>query len=174
MEIRDKRGKNKYCAHHQDHGQNTDSCRTLAAEVQNMIEEGKLQQYVKKDPARVNTLDLRQIRVSHARVNSASRKAQENATRLKLRQINDWRISNKVDYANLIGTETLEDGKTEIYFSEADLAGVYQPRNDVIVILALIGMYKVHRVLVDTGSSISIIFSGAYSSMSLNESQVGR
>lgn len=40
------------------------------------------------------------------------------------------------------------------------------------MILALIGMYKVRRVLVDTGSSISVIFSGAYSSMSLSESQV--
>ncbi|XP_026436938.1 uncharacterized protein LOC113334930 [Papaver somniferum] len=170
------RDKNKYCAHHQDHRHNTDTCRTLAAEVQRMIEEGKLQQYVKKNPAQVNTLvntlDLREIRVSHVRVNSTSRKAQEDATRLKLRHINDWRLSNTVDYANLIGTEILEEGKTEISFSNAGLAGVYQPHNDAIVILALIGMYKVRRVLVDTGSSISIIFSGAYSSMSLNENQV--
>ncbi|XP_026429828.1 uncharacterized protein LOC113326292 [Papaver somniferum] len=137
-----------------------------------MIDEGKLQQYVKKNPSQVNTLDLREIRVSHARVNSTSRKADENATRLKMRHIQDWRISNKVDYANLIGTETLEEGKTEICFSVADLASVYQPHNDAIVILALIGMYKVRRVLVDTGSSISVIFYGAYTSMSLNESQV--
>ncbi|XP_026435107.1 uncharacterized protein LOC113332814 [Papaver somniferum] len=141
-----------------------------------MIEEGKLQQYVKNSPAQVNTLentlDLREIRVSHARVNTTSRKAQENATRLKLRHINDWRVSNKVDYASLIGTETLEEGKNEISFSNADLSGVYQPHNDAIVILALNGMYKVRRVLVDTGSSISVIFSGAYSSMNLTERQV--
>ncbi|XP_026459377.1 uncharacterized protein LOC113360040 [Papaver somniferum] len=171
-QIKDKRDKSKYYAHHRDHGHNTESCRTLATEVQKMIDEGKLQQYVKKNPSQVNTLDLREIRVSHARVNSTSRKAHENATRLKLRHIQDWRISNKVDYANLIGTETLEKGKIEICFSVADLAGVYQPHNDAIVILALIGMYKVRRVLVDTGSSISVIFYGAYTSMSLNESQV--
>ncbi|XP_026383294.1 uncharacterized protein LOC113278752 [Papaver somniferum] len=171
-ETRDKRDKNKYCAHHKDHGHNTDTCRALAAEVQKMIEEGKLQQYVKNSPAQVNTLDntldLREIRVSHARVNITSRKAQENATRLKLRHINDWRVSNKVDYASLIGTETLEEGKTEISFSNADLAEVYQPHNDAIMILALIQMYKVRRVR-DTGSSISVICSGAYSSMNLRE-----
>ncbi|XP_026399416.1 uncharacterized protein LOC113295282 [Papaver somniferum] len=172
VETKDKRDNNKYCGHHQDHGHNTDSCRTLAVEVQKMIEDGKLQQYVKKNLARVNALDLREIRVRHARVNSASRKAHEKATRLKLRHIHDWRISNKVDYANLIGTETLEEGKNEISFSNADLVGVYQPHNDATVILALIGMYKVRRVLVDTGSSISVIFSGAYSSMNFNEGQV--
>ncbi|XP_026410840.1 uncharacterized protein LOC113306068 [Papaver somniferum] len=142
-ETRDKRDKNKYFAHHKDHGHNTDTCRALATEVQKMIEEGKLQQYVKNSPAQVNTLpntlDLREIRV---------------------------------DYASLIGTETLEEGKTEISFSKANLSGVYQPHNDAIVILALIGMYKVRRVLVDTGSSISVIFSGAYSSMNLSEIQV--
>ncbi|XP_026411056.1 uncharacterized protein LOC113306319 [Papaver somniferum] len=171
VETKDKRDKNKYCAH-QDHGHNTDSCRTLAAQVQKMIEDGKLQQYVKKDLARVNALDLREIRVIHARVNSDSSKTHEKVTRLKLRHIHDWRISNKLDYANLIGTETLEEGKTEISLSNADLAGVYQPHNDANFILALIGMYKVRRVLVDTGSSISVIFSGAYSSMNLNEGQV--
>ncbi|XP_026458527.1 uncharacterized protein LOC113359045 [Papaver somniferum] len=175
-ETRDKRDKNKYFSHHKDHGHNIDTCRALAAEVQKMIEEGKLQQYVKNSPAQVNTLantlDLREIRVSHARVNTTSRKAQENATRLKLHHINDWRVSNKVDYASLIGTKTLEEGKTKISFSNADLAGVYQPHNDAIVILGLIGMYKVRRVLVDTGSSINVIFSGAYSSMNLSESQV--
>lgn len=101
----------------------------LSQQKSRMIEEGKLQQYVKKNPTQVstlaNTLDLREIRVSHARVNSTSRKALDNATRLKLRHINDWRILNKVDYASLIGTETLEEGKTEICFSNADLAGVY-------------------------------------------------
>ncbi|XP_026378372.1 uncharacterized protein LOC113272790 [Papaver somniferum] len=175
-ETRDKRDKNKYCTHHKDHGNNTDTCRALAAKVQKMIEEGKLRQYVKNSPAQVNTLAntlyLREIRVIHAIVNTTSRKAQENATRLKLRHINDWRVSNKVDYASLIGMETLEEGKTEISFSNADLAGVYQPHNDAIVILALIGMYKVRRFLVDTGSSISVIFSGAYSSMNLCERQV--
>ncbi|XP_026417519.1 uncharacterized protein LOC113313003 [Papaver somniferum] len=176
VETRDKRDNNKYCDHHNDHGHNTDTCRALATKVQKMIEEGKLQQYVKKNPTQVNTLantlDLREIRVSHAIVNTTSRKAQENATRLKLRHINDWRVSNKVDYASLIGTETLEEGKTEISFSNADLVGVYQPHNDAIVILALIGMYKVCRVLVDTGSSISVIFSGEYSSMNLSERKV--
>lgn len=129
VKTRDKRDKNKYYAYHKDHGNNTDTCCALSAEVQRMIEEGKLQQYVKKNPTQVstlaNTLDLREIRVSHARVNSTSRKALDNATRLKLRHINDWRILNKVDYASLIGTETLEEGKTEICFSNADLAGVY-------------------------------------------------
>ncbi|XP_026419649.1 uncharacterized protein LOC113315602 [Papaver somniferum] len=95
-ETRDKRDKSKCCAYHQDHGHDTETCRTLATEVQKMIKDGKLQQYVKKNPSYVNsminTLDLREIRV--------------------------------------------------------------------------------RRVLVDTGSSISVIFSGAHSSISLSESQV--
>ncbi|XP_026399908.1 uncharacterized protein LOC113295797 [Papaver somniferum] len=171
-DTKGKRDKSKFCAYHNDHGHTTDTCRTLASEVQKLVDEGKLQQYVKKDPSRINALNLQEIFVSHAKIDSASRKAHENATRLKIRQIQDWRILNKVDYVNLIGTETLEEGKTEISFINADFDGVYRPHNDTIVILTLIGMYKVRRVLIDTGSSISVIFSGAYSSMNLNEGQV--
>ncbi|XP_026441697.1 uncharacterized protein LOC113340856 [Papaver somniferum] len=47
------------------------------------------------------------------------------------------------------------------------MVGVYAPRNNVIVITAWIGMFRVHRILVDAGSSVSVLFSGAYSSMNL-------
>ncbi|XP_026417056.1 uncharacterized protein LOC113312523 [Papaver somniferum] len=139
-DTKGKRDKSKFCAYHNDNGHTTDTCRTLAFEVQKLVDEGKLQQYVKKDPSRINALNLQEIFVSHAKIDSASRKAHENATRLKIRQIQDWRNSNKVDYVNMIGTETLEEGKTEILFTNVDFDGVYRPHNDAIVILALIGM----------------------------------
>ncbi|XP_026430802.1 uncharacterized protein LOC113327899 [Papaver somniferum] len=65
------------------------------------------------------------------------------------------------------GAEIRELGCTKIEFSAADMIGVYAPHNYAIVITAWIGMCRVHRILVDTGSSVSVLFSGAYSSMNL-------
>ncbi|XP_026459809.1 uncharacterized protein LOC113360518 [Papaver somniferum] len=68
---------------------------------------------------------------------------------------------------NVNGAEIRELGCTNIEFSETYMIGVYAPHNDAIVITAWIGLFRVHQILVDTGSSGSVLFSGAYSSMNL-------
>ena len=41
--------KNKYCRFHKDHGHNTEDCRDLKKQVEELIRKGKLQKYVKKN-----------------------------------------------------------------------------------------------------------------------------
>ena len=41
--------KNKYCRFHKDHGHNTEDCRDLKEQVEELIRKGKLQNYVKKN-----------------------------------------------------------------------------------------------------------------------------
>ncbi|XP_026416728.1 uncharacterized protein LOC113312170 [Papaver somniferum] len=48
-ETRDKRDRSKYCKFHKDHGHKTENFRALQIEVQRMIDAGKLQEYMKKD-----------------------------------------------------------------------------------------------------------------------------
>ena len=43
-----KKEKNKYCRFHQNHGHRTDECRHLKDQVETLIQQGKLQKYVKK------------------------------------------------------------------------------------------------------------------------------
>ena len=42
------RDKNKYCCFHKDHGYNTEDCRDLKEQIEELIQKGKLQKYVKK------------------------------------------------------------------------------------------------------------------------------
>ena len=43
------RDKNKYCRFHKDHGHNTEDCRDLKEQVEELIQKGRLQKYVKKN-----------------------------------------------------------------------------------------------------------------------------
>ncbi|XP_026378430.1 uncharacterized protein LOC113272851 [Papaver somniferum] len=168
-ETRDKRDRSKYYKFHKDHGHKTENCRSLQIEVQRLIDVVKLQEYVKKDfgkgPGQFGT--TRVINVSHARIHSMTRRASEDETRRNLRQLKEWYLTNHIDFFNGNGAEIRELSCTKIKFSEADMIGVYAPHNDAIVITAWIGMFCVHQILVDTGSSVSVLFSGAYSSMNL-------
>ena len=40
--------KNKYCRFHKDHDHNTEDCRNLKEQIEELIRKGKLQKYVKK------------------------------------------------------------------------------------------------------------------------------
>ena len=42
------RDKNKYCRFHKDHGHNTEDCRDLKEQIEELIRKGKLQKYVNK------------------------------------------------------------------------------------------------------------------------------
>ncbi|XP_026416695.1 uncharacterized protein LOC113312156 [Papaver somniferum] len=120
-----------------------------------MIDAGKLQKYVKKDfgkgSGKFGTAHV--INVSHDRIHLMTRRASEDETRRKLRKLKEWYMTNHIDFLSGNGAEILELGCAKIEFAEADMIGVYAPHNDVIVITTWIGMFRVHRILVDTGSS---------------------
>ena len=53
----------------------------------------------------------------------------------------------------------------EIIFTDADGRWVHHPHNDPLVITTTIGNMNVHRTLVDNGSSVDILYLGAYEQM---------
>ncbi|KAJ0984220.1 hypothetical protein J5N97_002576 [Dioscorea zingiberensis] len=54
-----------------------------------------------------------------------------------------------------------------IEFTEEDLEGICQPQDDALVVVLDIGIFRMHRVLVDTGSSADIIFWDVFDRMKI-------
>ncbi|KAF9598995.1 hypothetical protein IFM89_033340 [Coptis chinensis] len=85
----------------------------------------------------------------------------------KIQKIGSWNHVNIINFKSGFYAETIvERGLT---FTEEDERGVYYPHNDVVVITTWVGIRRVQRILIDTGSSACILFSGCYSVMNLDE-----
>ncbi|XP_020417849.1 uncharacterized protein LOC109948606 [Prunus persica] len=61
-----------------------------------------------------------------------------------------------------------------ITFCEEEEEGILYPHDDPMIIRAEIADYDVGRVLIDTGSSVSVIFAEAFREKGINDSQVNR
>ncbi|XP_034218890.1 uncharacterized protein LOC117630254 [Prunus dulcis] len=61
-----------------------------------------------------------------------------------------------------------------ITFCQEEEEGILYPHDDPMIIRAEIADYDVGRVLIDTGSSVSLIFAEAFREMGINDNQVDR
>ena len=61
---------------------------------------------------------------------------------------------------------------TSITFSDSDLEGCQHPRDDPLVVRAVVANKTVHRVLVDNGSSADIIFASAFDKMGIGREKL--
>ncbi|XP_031265788.1 uncharacterized protein LOC116124228 [Pistacia vera] len=60
----------------------------------------------------------------------------------------------------------------EITFSEKDAVQLHHPNDDALVITPQIGCFNVHRMLVDNGSIVNILFQLAFEKMKLDEADL--
>ena len=61
---------------------------------------------------------------------------------------------------------------TTITFSDTDLEGCQHPPDDPLVIRAVVANKTVHRVLIDNGSSVDIIFASAFDKMGIGREKL--
>ena len=61
---------------------------------------------------------------------------------------------------------------TSITFSDSDLEGCQHPHDDPLVIRAVVANKTIHRVLIDNGSSIDIIFASAFHKMGIKREKL--
>ncbi|XP_024014994.1 uncharacterized protein LOC112088875 [Eutrema salsugineum] len=59
-----------------------------------------------------------------------------------------------------------------ILFTEADLRGVHMPHNDCLVVELQLGDVEVSRILIDTGSSVNVIFRETLKNMDFPDSEI--
>ena len=72
---------------------------------------------------------------------------------------------------NQSGRRTADTSLT-ITFTEEEAAKVMQPHDDALVVTLKIANHTIHRVLVDSGSSVDVIFKSAYDQMGIAQGKL--
>ena len=176
-DVRDKR---KYCRFHKDHGHYTEDCRDLKEQIEELIQRGKLQQYVKKgDSAKYGQKGQQrgfrrdEDQTQHhpqtalGEIKTITGGPTSGGSFRSLKKLYQRQVNSVHGLPPLTYRRTSQD----ICFSEEDARGVKQPHDNPLVIMILIEGFNTRRVLVDNGSSADIIYLSAFQQLKLNQTR---
>ncbi|GAV59925.1 LOW QUALITY PROTEIN: hypothetical protein CFOL_v3_03456, partial [Cephalotus follicularis] len=136
----EKRDLEKYRQYHRDHGHDTEECRQLKNQIEDMIQKGHLCKGV------IHTIyegvvsggDHKNARKAYGRQS------------LAVQQVHH--------------SKRLKSGGDEevISFSEVDYEGVRLPHDDPVVVTLMVELFTMKRILIDSGSSSDILYKHAF------------
>ncbi|XP_052176712.1 uncharacterized protein LOC127791020 [Diospyros lotus] len=168
------RTKSKFCAYHNEVGHTTSECWALKDAIEELIRRGRLRDYVvrpkdqqpkqlaQQSPHRAlepdQTPTVRTIFTIHGgpHIAGTSNRSHE-------------RYIREAGHLLLVGDGSQEapskkakvDSK-DVSFTKDDTKGVHWPHNDTLMIRARIGNMEVQRIMVDTGSSVNVMYKGCF------------
>ena len=171
--------RNKYCRFHKDHGYYTKDCRDLKEQIEELIQKGKLQKYVKKG-------EYSKFRGGNKNQHESSSRSDDRSFQPLQDVIGEIKMTaggpftggsfkslkkacqRQVNSIHMI--PQFKQGRTDqdMSFNEADAKGVKQPYNDPLVIMLNIEGFNTKRILVDNGSSADIIYLLAFQQLKLD------
>ena len=185
----DRRNRFKYCDFHKDVGHNTSKCYSLRnqieglvrggllveflQQVQDSIKEGKqvqsdMQEAAERRREREKNL-MQQIQVIHTISGGPTLAGISNNSRTN----NARKIPRLSTGHNILKVSSKPQDlsrSNRIIFTEEDVYNTVQPHDDPMVISVQIANCRVHRVLIDTGSNVDILFKGAHEQLNLKNS----
>ena len=132
-----KRNRNKYCHFHRDHGHDTNECFDLKQQIENLIRQGKLRNFLGRDykdeklKAKVEESSrppLEEIRMI-IRGGSTGQLSRSRKTYLKV--VQNVQLSRRSPKTRTIDEQA-------ITFTDEDAARIHHPHDDPIVIILLI------------------------------------
>ena len=163
------RDKNKYCRFHKDHGHYTEDCWDLKEQIEELIQKGKLQKYVKKG-------EYSKFRNGNKSKHESSSKGDDRPNQPPQDVVREIKTitggpftggsfrslkkacQRQVNSVHVIPSFKQRQTNQDMTFNEADAKGVKQPHNDPLVIMLNIEGFNTKRILVDNGSSADIIY----------------
>ncbi|GAV79169.1 hypothetical protein CFOL_v3_22634, partial [Cephalotus follicularis] len=156
----------KYCCYHRDHGHDTEECRQLKNQIEDLIRKGHLRKYVDRDapqgrreqrreeaPRQQEEQQQQQPRgVIHTISGGvASGGDDSNARKAYGRQS---LAAQQVPHSKRLRIGGAEE---VISFSEADYEGVRIPHDDPVVVTLLVELFTMKRILLDRSINLSVV-----------------
>nr|XP_023903529.1 uncharacterized protein LOC112015361 [Quercus suber] len=149
-----------------DHGHDTDECFDLKQQIENLIRQGKLKNFLGRDrkdeKLKAKVEDSPRPPLGEIRIilggNSAGQSAKSKKAYLKV--VQSVQLSGRSPCAGVMDEQA-------ITFTDEDAERVHHPHDDAIVVTLLIADYKTRRVLIDNGSSADILYYSAFQQMRL-------
>ncbi|XP_021829439.1 uncharacterized protein LOC110769717 [Prunus avium] len=144
-----------FCRYHQYNGHDTESCIALRKIVERLINEGRLDQYLSTKPTSDKPPN-RQINMI-----SGGTPIAETSNR----SVKDY--VRAVQYPQILSVDQGRNNKVQrigwepITFSEEEERGIIFPHSDPMIIRVDISDFDVGRILIDTGSSVNVLFADA-------------
>ena len=156
-----KRNQNKYCRFHRDHWHDTDECFDLKQQIENLIRQGKLRNFLGRDykdeKLKVKVEESSRPSLGEIRMivggGLTSQSSKSRKTYLKV--VQNVQLSRR-------SPKTRTPDEQAITFTDEDASRIHHPHDDAIIITLLIADYSTRRVLVDNGSSADILYYPAF------------
>ncbi|RDX67052.1 hypothetical protein CR513_54114, partial [Mucuna pruriens] len=182
----------EWCEFNREYGHSTEECRTLQEQIERLIQEGHLGQYIlgrsEKTPTSLRSTKNKSRGESSREGRDDTRHEERQRERSRSPQRKDTRHRGVTTTIASGGTNTTETNPSRrqkahdvlvvrgkenvtptlvIMFSERDIR--YEPprQNELMVISVVMTEYKVERVLVDLGSSTNILYCSTYKKLGL-------
>ncbi|XP_050290461.1 uncharacterized protein LOC126728717 [Quercus robur] len=170
-----KRSRDRYCHFHRDHDHDIADCYDLKQQIEALIKQRKLQRFVSKEradplqeqaPRRENErprLPLGDIRMIVG--GTATTGLSKKARKTYLRMVHNIQLTGFVPKILRIDNPVIE-------FSEEDARRLHHSHDDALVISIRVGDYNTHRVLVDNGSLVDILYYPAFQQMMIDRERL--
>ncbi|GFZ12774.1 hypothetical protein Acr_23g0011590 [Actinidia rufa] len=162
-ETRARQNQRWRCSYHGEKGHKTENCRALKAFLEQLVHDGHLKEFVDNEKTQAEAAKVE----ANRRLDRVREETEEAADA----EDEDLPLGT----IHMIGDEKDKDSRARedcVTFSRADLERVQQPHSDPLVVQLRIGGYDVRRILVDTGSSVEVMYYDLFKQLKIPQDQL--